>query len=183
MISSSQGLLSFVPGFASAHDRDRQLRVRRYWLLQFGENDIYYGRCRSGVATDTARSRQFDASKDIRCDGTTIQVPFGFTELVENLRRERYRQKIVPVTGIFAESEAVHKLLLLHTRVSSGFGPSPVAKDLLSRLEEAAVPSLARRLHRGHSSRRSSCDCRWKLVASRRCRSFGFGQMVRPIAL
>lgn len=79
-------------------------------VLQFGENVIYQGRCRSGVATDTTRSRQFDGSKATRCDGTTIQVPFGFSELVEYLRRERYRPKVAPVTGIFAESEAAHGL-------------------------------------------------------------------------
>ena len=78
-------------------------------FFQFG-NNICYGRCRSGVAADAASARQFDASKDIRCDSTAIQLPFSFTEAVENLRLEHYRQKLIPGRKMIAEKEAVHKL-------------------------------------------------------------------------
>jgi hypothetical protein len=40
-------------------------------------------------------------------------------------------------------------------RGPSGVGPSKVARGLLSRLEGMAFPSLARRLHCGHSSRKT----------------------------
>jgi hypothetical protein len=80
-------------------------------FLQFGN------RCsrqlRTGIAPSkcySASSRQFNASKDVRCDGTAIQLPFSFTEAVENLRRERYRQKNISGRKIFAENKAVHKL-------------------------------------------------------------------------
>jgi hypothetical protein len=79
-------------------------------FFQFGRNNICYGRCQSGVAANAAGSRQFDASKDIRCDGTTIQLPFSFTEAVENLRRERYWQKTIPTRKMFSENKTVHKL-------------------------------------------------------------------------
>jgi hypothetical protein len=77
---------------------------------QFANNNIYYGRCWSGVAADAASSRQFDASKDNRCDSTAIQLPFSFSEAVENLRLEHYRQKLIPRRKMIAENEAVHKL-------------------------------------------------------------------------
>ena len=79
-------------------------------FFQFGINNICYGRCQSGVAADAASSRQIDALKDIRRCGTSIQLPFSFTEIVENLRRERYRQKTIPAGGLFGENMAVHKL-------------------------------------------------------------------------
>lgn len=79
-------------------------------FFRFGNSNICYGRCRSGVAANVASSQQFDASKDIRCDGTAIQLPFSFTEVVENLRRERYWQKTIPGRKMFAENKAVLKL-------------------------------------------------------------------------
>jgi hypothetical protein len=79
-------------------------------FFRFGDGNICYGRCRSGVAANAASSRLFDASKDIRCYGRAIQLPFSFTEAVENLRRERYWQKTISDRRMVAENEAVHKL-------------------------------------------------------------------------
>jgi len=81
-------------------------------FFQFGRNNICYGRCQSGAATTVADSRKFDALKDVRCDGTTIQFPFSFTEVVENLRLEHYRQEMVRGREIFA-SESVRELYYL----------------------------------------------------------------------
>jgi hypothetical protein len=79
-------------------------------FFQFGANNICYGRCKSGAAVDVAGSEEFNALKNIRRDGTTIQLPFDFTEVVENLRLERYRQKSIRGMEMFAESEPVRKL-------------------------------------------------------------------------
>ena len=97
-------------------------------FFRFGDSNICYGRCRSGVATHAASSRQFDASKDVHCYGTAIQFPFGFTEVVENLRRERYRQKTIAGRGTFAENKAVRKLYYFVREYSSRFGASTVQR-------------------------------------------------------
>jgi hypothetical protein len=68
---------------------------------------------RTGIARSkcySASSRQFNASKDIRCDGRAIQLPFNFTEAVENPRRERYWQETISGRKMFAENTTVHKL-------------------------------------------------------------------------
>ena len=82
-------------------------------FFQFGANNICYGRSRSGVALNVAGSGQFDALKDLRRDGKTIQLPFDFTEVIENLRQERYRQNMVPKIESFALSKPVRKLYYL----------------------------------------------------------------------
>ena len=82
-------------------------------FFQFGANNICYGRCQSGVAADVTGYAQFDASKHIRRDGTRIQFPFDFAEVVENLRLERYRQKMIPVREMFAAREPIRKLYYL----------------------------------------------------------------------
>jgi hypothetical protein len=79
-------------------------------FFQFGAKNICYGRCQSGVAADVTASAKFDASRHIRRDGTTIQFPFDFTEVVENLRLERYRQKITQSGNLFAASDPIRKL-------------------------------------------------------------------------
>ena len=45
-------------------------------FFQFGEKNICYGRNRTGVARDVAGSGKFNALKDIRIDGKTIQASF-----------------------------------------------------------------------------------------------------------
>lgn len=82
-------------------------------FFRFGAKNICYGRCQSGVAADVAGSARFDASKAILRDGTTIQLPFDFSEVIENLRLERYQQKMVPSREVFAASEPVRKLYYL----------------------------------------------------------------------
>jgi hypothetical protein len=77
-------------------------------FFQFGVQ-VCYGRCQSGTTPDVAESRRFDASKDVLCDGATIQVPFSFSEVVDNLRLERYRQNMVPRREVFARSELIRK--------------------------------------------------------------------------
>jgi len=79
-------------------------------FFQYGAKNICYGRCKSDVAADVVGSGEFNASKDVRREGTTIQLPFDFTEVVENLRLERYRQERFRGMQMLAASEPVRKL-------------------------------------------------------------------------
>jgi hypothetical protein len=66
-------------------------------FFQFGAKNVCYGRCQSGAAADVENAKLFDASRHVRRDGDEICLPFDFTELIENLRRERYRAE--PTSG------------------------------------------------------------------------------------
>ena len=81
-------------------------------FFQFGKNNVCYGTSRSGVAASVAGSSQFEASKDVHCNGDAVTFPFDFVEVVENLRREHYQQK---QTGnrAFGESAAARNLYYL----------------------------------------------------------------------
>jgi hypothetical protein len=81
-------------------------------FFRFGAN-ICYGRCHSGVAATVAGSRQFDASKALLRDGMTLQFPFSCDEVIENLRQERYRENMTPVTEAFTGREPVRKIYYL----------------------------------------------------------------------
>jgi hypothetical protein len=82
-------------------------------FFQFGAKNICYGRCQSGVTADVTAAGAFDASGDVRLEGTTIQLPFDFAEVIENLRLERYRQKMTRGMEVFAGSEPVRQLYYL----------------------------------------------------------------------
>jgi hypothetical protein len=78
-------------------------------FFQFGLNNICYGRSQSGVAASIAGSAQYNSLKEIQCNGAAVTFPFDFLEVVENLRRERYRQKISR-SKLFDESGAARNL-------------------------------------------------------------------------
>ena len=82
-------------------------------FFQFGAKNICYGRNRSGVAKDVAGSEGFDAWKDVRRDGATIELPFDFAEVIGNLRLERYRQNMIPKRELFAGTEPIRRLYYL----------------------------------------------------------------------
>jgi hypothetical protein len=82
-------------------------------FFQFGEENICYGRTRTGVSADVAGAGKFDASKDVRVDDTTIRLPFDFTEVIENLRHERYRRNMISAKKTFSESKSVRILYYL----------------------------------------------------------------------
>ena len=63
-------------------------------FFQFGPNNICFGRSETGVAPNIEGSGAFDALSKVRFNGTCLQVPFDFTEIVTNLRRERYRERL-----------------------------------------------------------------------------------------
>jgi hypothetical protein len=79
-------------------------------FFQFGTNNICYGRCQAGVAAKVGDSAAFDASKHVHRKGGTIQLPFDFAEVIENLRFERYRPKTKTGREAFASNEAVQNL-------------------------------------------------------------------------
>ena len=82
-------------------------------FFQFGQGNICYGRCKSGVAADLAGSSSFNALLDVRRNGTAIQLPFDFTEVIENLRQERYRQRSSRGLERFASTEPIRKFYYL----------------------------------------------------------------------
>ena len=94
--------------------------------FQFGVNNICYGRCRSGVSPDITAASKFDALREVCREQNTLRLPFDFSEIVENLRQERYRQKGTGGLEVFATSEGVRMFYYL---LRKGL-PFPVRRQL-----------------------------------------------------
>jgi hypothetical protein len=82
-------------------------------FFQFGPGTTCYGRCQSGVAPDVTDSGKFDALSHVHRDGKTIQLPFDFAEVVDNLRLERYRQRMAAGTHKLGANESIRNLYYL----------------------------------------------------------------------
>ncbi|MGA9630726.1 MAG: hypothetical protein WBQ63_04830 [Candidatus Acidiferrales bacterium] len=72
--------------------------------------EVCYGRCQSGTTPDVAKSSQFESSKGALCDGATVQFPFSFGEVVDNLRMEHYRQSMIPQKQGFTRGQLARSL-------------------------------------------------------------------------
>jgi hypothetical protein len=58
--------------------------------FRFGQNATCYGRSASGFRTGRADAALYDALGDVTIRGTTVGLPFDPTEVIDNLRLERY---------------------------------------------------------------------------------------------
>src|ERR1700733_14631439 len=79
-------------------------------FFRFGPKTICYGKCQTGVSKTIAGSERFDALTGLSAKGREIRLPFDFSEVVENLRLERYREMAVPEKSALITSGAVRKL-------------------------------------------------------------------------
>jgi hypothetical protein len=59
-------------------------------FFQFGTGTVCYGRCSEGNPARNPAGPLFDASRAVELDEGVIRLPFDLTEVVNNLRRERY---------------------------------------------------------------------------------------------
>jgi hypothetical protein len=58
--------------------------------FRFGQNTICYGRSASGFRTSFAESVLYDALDDVTTEGSTACLPFSPSDVIDNLRLERY---------------------------------------------------------------------------------------------
>lgn len=59
-------------------------------FFQFGPGTLCYGRCHPGRPASRPAGPLFDVSEAVETDQGTVRLPFDLTEVVNNLRRERY---------------------------------------------------------------------------------------------
>jgi hypothetical protein len=54
----------------------------------------FYGQCESGVASDVAGASSCDASKYTQTQNSKLHLPFNASQVIDNLRSERYENRI-----------------------------------------------------------------------------------------
>jgi hypothetical protein len=66
----------------------------RAGFFSLGPKVICYGHSECGVTSNIKEAATFDATKGVRTVGTRLQLPFDPSEVIENLRRERYLESL-----------------------------------------------------------------------------------------
>jgi len=82
-------------------------------FFRFGAENVCYGRSAAGVAANFHGSEKFDALDRVHLNGAAVQLPFLFSKVIDNLRLEHYRHKMVPPREVFVANEASRKLYYL----------------------------------------------------------------------
>lgn len=62
-------------------------------FFQFGPGILCYGRCRPGRPINSPSGQLFDVSRAVEINQGAVRLPFNLTEVVNNLRFERYATK------------------------------------------------------------------------------------------
>jgi len=65
-------------------------------FFRFGPKLTCYGQCTSGTSTQIAKAGLHDASANVRFDERGVHLPFDPTQVIENLRCEKYMDGLVP---------------------------------------------------------------------------------------
>jgi hypothetical protein len=74
-------------------------------FFRFGHQAICYGQSSSGVAAKIENADLFDASKNVRLNGSELHLPFDPARVIDNLRRELYIEHLVPGRERFVTQE------------------------------------------------------------------------------
>jgi hypothetical protein len=59
-------------------------------FFRFGADLVCYGECSCGVASAIQGAADFDALKAVSVTGSELRLPFDISDVIENLRKERY---------------------------------------------------------------------------------------------
>lgn len=81
--------------------------------FRFGPDTICFGRCAGGFLAEHATDELYDASTAAAVDGSTLRLPFNPSEIVANLRCERYASHADASQPSVALSAAIRKAYYL----------------------------------------------------------------------
>jgi len=95
-------------------------------LSHFATTNATTGQSLSHALEDMVRSVQLAVLGDNRLEDADLPLPFDFSELIENIRLERYRRGMVAGNEVFAGSEPIRRIYYL---IRSGL-PAPVRRHL-----------------------------------------------------
>ncbi|PYT94958.1 MAG: hypothetical protein DMG36_03350 [Acidobacteria bacterium] len=63
-------------------------------FFRFGPDIVCYGECAKGIANEVMNSEALHVSEAFSATGAELRLPFDIGDVIENLRRERYLEKL-----------------------------------------------------------------------------------------
>ena len=80
-------------------------------FFRFGREAICYGQTSSGVRSQAAGAELYDSLQDVSTENSTLRLPFDPTQVIDNLRCERY----------FTNTASVKTKSVLESIIRSGY--------------------------------------------------------------
>jgi hypothetical protein len=82
-------------------------------FFRFGSAAICYGQCKSELTSRITRQDIYDASQDVHFEGSKMCLPFDPSQVIKNLRNERYAPSQFKGKGRIANNALVRKIYYL----------------------------------------------------------------------
>lgn len=82
-------------------------------FFQFGAATMCYGRCDAVETSRSVTTNLHDALNEVRLEERRVRLPFDPGELIENLRRERYEEKLRPDKQSMVNHQLIRKAYYL----------------------------------------------------------------------
>ena len=82
-------------------------------FFRFGSAAICYGQCKSELTSKITRQDVRDVLQDVRFEGSKICLPFDPSQVIENLRHERYAVSQFNGKGRIANNAIIRKIYYL----------------------------------------------------------------------
>jgi len=82
-------------------------------FFRFGSAASCYGQCKSQLTSRITRQDRYDVSRDVHFEGSKICLPFDPTQVIKNLRNERYILSQFNGNGRIANNALVRKIYYL----------------------------------------------------------------------
>ena len=79
-------------------------------FFRFGPTNICYGQCKYGLTSKTVRQDIYDTSKDVSFEGPKVCFPFDPSQVIDNLRHERYAASLFKENNRFARHALIRKM-------------------------------------------------------------------------
>jgi hypothetical protein len=81
--------------------------------FRFGKDVVCYGQCSAGTPAATVTEPLYDSLKDVKIDGSAVELPFDAAQVVDNLRHERYHSDRAMGRTANKSSSLIRKLYYL----------------------------------------------------------------------
>jgi hypothetical protein len=78
-------------------------------FFRYGPDIVCFGNSASGMTSDVSVAGRYDAAKDARVTTSGVSLPFDFSAVIDNLRRERYVGHIHQGRKVFGRSQRLRK--------------------------------------------------------------------------
>lgn len=79
-------------------------------FFQFGAGTLCYGKCQGGSVVSQPTGSLFDALSAVEIEDGAVRLPFDLSEIVENLRKERYTAADISDASCILKKAVQHKI-------------------------------------------------------------------------